>query len=476
MRRFARRLCSSLASPSTRAKLEEQTLGLLQRTLPASLVQVQQLAIFPSGDVSIRLRLATAACHREEVEATATAAVESLPWSTGCSITSSVAQPVSFMGSSAPESLRHVGALVGVSSCKGGVGKSTVAVNLAYALAALGARVGLADADIHGPSLPSLVTLPEGSLPVLRQSENNLLRPPEVGGVKLMSYGFIAKGASTGSVSAAVMRGPMVGKVVTQLISGTDWGELDYLLVDLPPGTGDVHLTLSQTYSLTGALIVTTPQRLSRVDVFKGIDMWRELKVPLLSVIENMAHFTDPRGEVHYPFGRTQLEAVRDYSLVSDAAAFRIPIEPEVTEACDEGSPVMLSRPASETAAVMRAAAQQLVLDVARLRDPAAALRHHLRFDPARGLVLRVLHGPEEGGEFVIPRRALAALEGGPGSRSAAIPAAVSLVETGRGSGADKNREPAAMVRWEGGGQTVIACSELMWRARALAKDGSDPA
>eukprot|EP00966_Prymnesium_polylepis_P061820 1434649-Prymnesium_polylepis.2 len=116
-----------------------------------------------------------------------------------------------------------------------------------------------------------------------------------------MSYGFIAKGASAGHVSAAVMRGPMVGKVVTQLLSGTDWGELDYLLVDLPPGTGDVHLTVSQTYSLTGALVVTTPQRLSRVDVLKGIDMWRELRVPVLSVIENMVMRAAPRSARRTP-------------------------------------------------------------------------------------------------------------------------------------------------------------------------------
>jgi len=106
-----------------------------------------------------------------------------------------------------------------------------------------------------------------------------------------MSYGFVGKGASSGAVPAAVMRGPMVGKTVGQMLSGTDWGELDYLLVDLPPGTGDVHLTLSQTYGLSAAVLVTTPQRLSTVDVLKGVDMLRELGVPMTSLVENTAHF-----------------------------------------------------------------------------------------------------------------------------------------------------------------------------------------
>ena len=167
--------------------------------------------------MGINLELSTGACSREDMEAQAAAVVDALPWATGCSITSSVRQPSSFMGLSAPASLSNVGALVGISSCKGVVGKSTVAANLAFALAELGGRVGLLDADIHGPSLPSLVALEPDALPVTRRADNKLLRPPTVGGVKLMSYGFIAKGASQGHVSAAVMRGPMVGKVVTQV-------------------------------------------------------------------------------------------------------------------------------------------------------------------------------------------------------------------------------------------------------------------
>ena len=215
--RLVHRMCSTLASPRARAQAEDEVRGLLRRALEPSLVRVKQLAIRPSGSVGVNLELSTGACSRDDLEAQAAAVIDALPWATGCSVISSVRQPSSFMGLSAPASLSKVGALVGISSCKGGVGKSTVSANLAFALAELGGRVGLLDADIHGPSLPSLVSLEPDALPVTRRADNKLLRPPTVGGVKLMSYGFIAKGASRGEVSAAVMRGPMVGKVVTQV-------------------------------------------------------------------------------------------------------------------------------------------------------------------------------------------------------------------------------------------------------------------
>ncbi|KAL1524591.1 hypothetical protein AB1Y20_019481 [Prymnesium parvum] len=407
--------CAGLASPLARAKVEELLLHRLRRALDPSLVRVRQLALHESGAVDVDLEYSTAACPDAELRAAAARVLDAHPSTSRHAIRTCVRRPSSFLGRGAPESLQHVGSVLGVSSCKGGVGKSTVAVNLAFALAERGARVGLLDADIHGPSLPSLVALEEGALPVTQRQDNKLLRPPQVGGVKLMSYGFVAKGASVGKVSAAVMRGPMVSKVVTQLLSGTEWGDLDYLLVDLPPGTSDVHLTMCQTFSLTAAVVVTTPQRLSRVDVFKGIDMWNELKVPVLAVVENMAYFKDPRGEVHHPFGKTQLEAVREYCRVPSDAAFRLPIDEGVTDACDQGVPIVVHRPQSETAAVIREAAKLLVLEVARLRDPSGAHNHQqVRYDPRRGLVLRILLGPEEGSEYVLPLSEVAALEGGP--------------------------------------------------------------
>ena len=399
-----RRLTHSLA-PRARAAFEEQLLTTLRRTsdLDTALVRISSVAVRPSGHVSCSLELLSAACpQRPAIEAAARDIILRSEWATSCDIDAQVLQPRSFMGDKAPASLAHVGALIGISSCKGGVGKSTVAVNLAFALAELGGRVGLLDADVHGPSLPSLVSLPEGTLPILQRAETKLLSPPLVGGVKLMSYGFVAKGASTGKVPAAVMRGPMVGKVVSQLLSGTDWGDLDYLLVDLPPGTGDVQLTLCQSYGLTGALVVTTPQKLARVDVEKGIDMFRQLQVPIVGLVENMAYFTDPSGGVHHPFGTTQLARVAEYAAVTPEDSKRLPIEAAVSEACDEGTPLVMARSGSATAAALRDVAARLTYRVAELQRPSPAEMRageagsHLRFDPQRGVVLRVLVGDDE--------------------------------------------------------------------------------
>jgi Mrp family chromosome partitioning ATPase len=295
--RHARRWLSAAAlSPRRCAQLEEEGLALLRATptIDPALVAVSGLAVRPDGHVACSLEFASGACaQREAIEGAAREALLGTGWAEGCTLDTRLRSPTSFMGIKAPPSLQHVGSLIGISSCKGGVGKSTVAVNLAFALARMGGRVGLLDADVHGPSLPSLVTLPEDSLPLLQAGDSKLIQPPQVGGVRLMSYGYLAKGASTGRVPAAIMRGPMVGQVVGQMLSGTAWGELDYLLVDLPPGTGDVQLTLSQTYGLTAAVVVTTPQRLARVDVEKGIDMFTKLGVPIAALIENMAFFKD---------------------------------------------------------------------------------------------------------------------------------------------------------------------------------------
>jgi len=326
---FVRRRCA-LATARGRARLEEEALAALNGVLDPALARCKRLAVQPDATVAVKLEFRSGAMRRGAVEAAAAAAIEALPWARRSSVESTLSRPRSFMGSNAPPSLRHVGALVGISSCKGGVGKSTVAVNLAYALATQGGRVGLLDADVHGPSLPSLVRLPPGSLPLRQDAQTRLLAPAEADGVRLMSYGFVGKGASSGAVPAAVMRGPMVGKTVGQMLSGTDWGELDYLLVDLPPGTGDVHLTLSQTYGLSAAVLVTTPQRLSTVDVLKGVDMLRELGVPMISLVENMAHFTDDTGRTHLPFGGSQLEAVRRHAGLRESDTFRLPIEPQV--------------------------------------------------------------------------------------------------------------------------------------------------
>jgi ATP-binding protein involved in chromosome partitioning len=194
-----------------------------------------------------------------------------------------------------PFGLSKVTYIIAVSSCKGGVGKSTVAAGLARALYQRGFKVGLLDADIHGPSLPTLFNIAQVNV---RMDEFKMVLPIEAEGLKLMSFGFLLGDAP------AVMRGPMLANYIQQLLFKTQWGELDYLLIDMPPGTGDVQLTITQSVRLTGAVIVTTRQTLSLVDVARGILMFEKVQVPILGVIENMAYFIcDSCDKKHYIFG-----------------------------------------------------------------------------------------------------------------------------------------------------------------------------
>ena len=202
------------------------------------------------------------------------------------------------MSSTNPFGLSKVKNIVAVSSCKGGVGKSTIAAGLARALSKQGLKVGLLDADIHGPSIPTLFDLPSVDV---RINEFKMAVPVQADGLKLMSFGFLLGDAP------AVMRGPMLANYIQQLLFRTEWGELHYLIIDMPPGTGDVQLTITQSVRLTGAVIVTTRQTLSLVDVARGILMFEKVKVPILGIVENMASFVcDSCQKKHFLFGDSQ--------------------------------------------------------------------------------------------------------------------------------------------------------------------------
>src|SRR5262249_30280185 len=183
--------------------------------------------------------------------------------------------------------VKHV---IAVASGKGGVGKSTVAANLALALHAHGARVGLMDSDIYGPSVPIMMGL--GTV-----DPQTTVFPMEKYGIKLMSMGFIVP-----STQAVIWRGPMVHKAVTQFLTEVNWGDLDHLVIDLPPGTGDAQLTLTQTAPLSGAIIVTTPQEVSLIDARKGLEMFRQVRVPVLGIVENMSYFIGEDGKRYHIF------------------------------------------------------------------------------------------------------------------------------------------------------------------------------
>jgi len=232
--------------------------------------------------------------------------------------------------------MRH---LIAVASGKGGVGKSTVSVNLALALARTGARVGLLDADIYGPSIPIMFGVP---CPV-DQATTPL--PIEKFGIKLLSIGFVVP-----PERAVIWRGPMVDRALRQFLQDPNiaWGELDYLVLDLPPGTGDAQLTLTQHAPLSGAVIVTTPQDVSLVDARKGLQMFREVRVPVLGIIENMSYFVGNDGQRYEIFrhgGGKKLATEAGVPFLGE-----LPIDPRVAECGDAGEPIVSKHPDSPVA------------------------------------------------------------------------------------------------------------------------------
>lgn len=224
--------------------------------------------------------------------------------------------------------------VIAVASGKGGVGKSTVSVNLACALKQLGAKVGLLDCDIYGPSIPLMMGVHDK--PTVNEQER--LVPPANHGVTLMSMGLLLEGDQP-----VIWRGPMIQKTIQQFIHSVDWGELDYLLVDLPPGTGDAQLSLCQIVPLDGGVIVTTPQEASLGVVRKGIAMFEKVNVPMLGIVENMSYFTAPNGDRVEIFGHGGGQAEAERQKIPFLG--EIPLFTEIREGGDSGVPVMVSSP-----------------------------------------------------------------------------------------------------------------------------------
>ncbi len=230
--------------------------------------------------------------------------------------------------------IRH---LIAVASGKGGVGKSTVAANLALALSSSGARVGLLDADIYGPSVPMML----GVLAPVDQTTTPF--PLDRYGLKLMSMGFLVP-----PEQAVIWRGPMVHRAITQFLTDINWGALDYLVCDMPPGTGDAQLTLTQTAPLTGAIIVTTPQDVSLIDARKGLEMFRQVRVPVLGIVENMSYFVGEDGRRYEIFRHGGGKKLAEQAGVPFLG--EIPIDPRVAECGDGGDPIVHKYPDSPVA------------------------------------------------------------------------------------------------------------------------------
>ncbi|KAL8160933.1 hypothetical protein V2J09_012422, partial [Rumex salicifolius] len=298
------------------------------------------------GEVSFRLELTTPACPIKEVfEQKANEVVSGLPWVKKVNVTMSAQPARPVYAGDLPKGLQTISNIIAVSSCKGGVGKSTVAVNLAYTLAGMGARVGIFDADVYGPSLPTMVD-PENKLLEMNPEKKTII-PTEYLGVKLVSFGFAGQGR-------AIMRGPMVSGVINQLLTTTEWGELDYLVIDMPPGTGDIQLTLCQVVPLTAAVIVTTPQKLAFIDVAKGVRMYLVLLLlRICAILMLMA-----RG--------ITLLVVKQFGIPH---LFDLPIRPSLSASGDSGTPEVVADPLGEVAQTFQELGVCVVQQCAKIRQ-----------------------------------------------------------------------------------------------------------
>lgn len=253
-----------------------------------------------------------------------------------------------------PVQYPNLGRIIAVSSGKGGVGKSTVAVNLAIALAKAGKKVGIMDADIYGPNLPLMLGV--DAAPAVRDEK---IIPLEAHGVKVISLGFLIE-----KEQPAIWRGPIVMKIITQFLRDVNWGQLDYFLVDMPPGTGDAQLSLVQATQVHGAVIVTTPQQVAVGDALRGVKMFERTAVPVLGIVENMSYFENPEtGKPIALFGSgggERLAQECDLPLLG-----QVPIDPRIQEGGDTGRPIVAAEPESKAAKAISAIAERVMQRVA---------------------------------------------------------------------------------------------------------------
>ena len=320
---------------------------------------VTDVAISDSGDVRIVFALGSddpgtlvreARRAVQQVEGVASVKIDVLAAPAAQAATTPKAVPAP-----TPRELPHLGRVIAVSSGKGGVGKSTVSVNLAAALAARGHRVGVMDGDIYGPNMPRMFGV-VGREPTI--SPQKRILPLEAHGVKLMSLGsLVARDVAT------IWRGPIITKIIQQFLADVDWGQLDYFVVDLPPGTGDAQLSLVQNVHVAAGLIVTTPQEVAVGDALRGAKMFEKVGVPLLGIVENMSYFQLPSGEREYVFGKgggARLAEELGVPLLAE-----VPLATRVQEMGEAGTPVVLKEPQSPAGQALRAMAERVESEVA---------------------------------------------------------------------------------------------------------------
>ena len=296
-----------------------------------------------NGNIRFNVELTTPACPvKEQLKQECETKIKDLPGvsTVEVNMTSNVRSRPEFGQGKVLSQVRNI---VAIASGKGGVGKSTVTANLALALAKTGAKVGLLDCDIYGPSMPIMFGL-VGAQPEITADQK--IVPLKAYGISLMSIGFLAQ-----EKMPIIWRGPMVHQILQQFLTRVEWGELDYLLLDLPPGTGDAQLTLTQTVAISGAVIVTTPQEVSLIDARKGLQMFEKVNVPVLGLIENMSYFSCPDCskvvEVFKRGGGERMSQEMGVPLLGE-----IPIDPEIVQTGDQGKPIVAAKPESQTAKI----------------------------------------------------------------------------------------------------------------------------
>jgi ATP-binding protein involved in chromosome partitioning len=337
---------------------DEQVLGVLKHVQDpdlrkdiVSLGFIRNLKI-ESGKVSFDLNLTTPACPvKDQMRDEAVALVKALPGVENVEIkmTSEVKQAPQ-LDKTALSAVRNI---VAVGSGKGGVGKSTIAVNIAASLAAAGARVGLLDGDIYGPTTPIML-----GLETAPKSVGNRMIPQEAAGLKFISMGLLVK-----SDQPLIWRGPMAHKALQQCLFDTDWGELDYLIVDLPPGTGDVHLTLAQAVPLTGAVIVSTPQDVGLRISMKTLRMFQQTRVPILGIVENMSYYVCPHcNSQDHIFG--QGGGSRAAEQLGIPFLGEVPLDLAIRTQSDIGQPIVIAQPDSPSGRTLRSIAEKVAAQV----------------------------------------------------------------------------------------------------------------
>lgn len=311
-----------------------------------SMGMIKDLAI-TEGKVSFNLELTTPACpFNSEIEQDVRTAISNIGVENlDLKVTARVMEGRAI---SMDELIPEVKNIIAVASGKGGVGKTTIAVNLALALAKSGAKVGLLDADIYGPSVPLMLGAEESP-----QVLKNKIQPPNVEGIKVISMGFFYEQ----SQQAGIYRGPIVSGIVKQFLTDVEWGSLDYLIIDLPPGTGDAPLTMAQTIPVTGIIIVTTPQDVAMNVAVKAVGMFSKLNVPIVGVIENMSYLQCPHcSEKINIFGKGGGQKISDKFNIPFLG--EIPLSPQIMEGSDKGKPIILSEPDSIQANALRKVAK----------------------------------------------------------------------------------------------------------------------